>query len=161
MPDPASVRIAPARWPDDLAAVGELFREYVDSLGVDLSFQDVTAEFAGLPGKYAPPGGTVLIARDAAGGAAGCVALRPAGADGACEMKRLYVRPSQRGTALGRRLAEAVIAHARACGYRRMLLDTLGTMRAALGLYVSLGFTPTAPYYDNPLPDTRYLARDL
>jgi GNAT superfamily N-acetyltransferase len=161
MPMPTTISIAPARWPDDVAAVQGLFQEYVESLGVDLSFQDVDAEFAELPGKYAPPGGMILIARDGAGQAVGCVALRPLAQAGACEMKRLYVRPAGRGQNLGRQLAEAIIAHARLSNYKRMLLDTLAPMRAAQALYASLGFRPTAPYYDNPLPGTRYLALDL
>jgi ribosomal protein S18 acetylase RimI-like enzyme len=161
MPASTTISIAAAHWPDDVGAVRGLFQEYVESLGVDLSFQDVDAEFAELPGKYAPPGGMILIARDGAGAAVGWVALRPLPQPGACEMKRLYVRPAGRGQNLGRRLAEVIIAHARAAHYKRMLLDTLAPMRAAQALYTSLGFRPTAPYYDNPLPDTRYLALDL
>jgi putative acetyltransferase len=67
MPQPEPVRIVPALFPDDLAAVRSLFGDYVDSLGVDLSFQDVAAVFSDLPGKYAPPGGAILIARDRTG----------------------------------------------------------------------------------------------
>lgn len=161
MPKPLSIAIASARWPADGGLVRGLFREYIDSLGVDLAFQEVDTELAELPGKYAKPGGEILIARAGNGNALGCVALRPAAADGACEMKRLYVRPAGRGQSLGRRLAEAVIAQARAAGYRRMLLDTLAPMREAQALYASLGFKPIPPYYENPLPGARYMALDL
>lgn len=138
----------------------DLFREYIDSLRTDLTFQDVDRELADLPGKYAPPHGTVLLAWDAER-AVGCIALRPLAADGTCEMKRLYVRPEARGRDLGRQLAVALIAHGRTTGYRRMVLDTLAPMSAAQALYATLGFRPTAPYYDNPLPGTQYLALDL
>lgn len=144
----------------DLDDIRALFREYAEGLGVDLGFQGFEAELAALPGRYAPPEGAMLIARAPDGAALGCVAVRPLGG-GDCEMKRLYVRPQGRGMALGRALAEAIIAAGAAAGHRRMVLDTLATMRPALALYRSLGFRETAPYYDNPLPGAVYLARAL
>lgn len=134
----------------DLKAVQSLLRDYADGLGVDLSFQDVEPEFADPLGFYE----LVLLADG------GCVALRRID-DSTCEMKRLYVRPSTRGSGLGRRLAEAIIAEARARGYRRMLLDTLPTMTAARSLYESLGFRETEPYRYNPVPGTRFLELEL
>jgi putative acetyltransferase len=158
----STIEIAPARLPDDIGIVRELFAEYIDGLGIDLSFQNVTAELAQLPGKYAPPRGVILIARDSSGAALGCVALRPwSQPPGVCEIKRLYVRPAARGRALGRRLAEAAIAWAAHAGYVRVLLDTLASMQTARQLYAALGFRPVAPYYDNPMPGTLYMALEL
>jgi len=153
--------IAPARLPEDIEIVRALFSEYMASLAIDLSFQDAEKELADLPGKYAPPRGGILLARDAAANPLGCVALRPLGRSGECEMKRLYVRPEGRGQDLGRRLALAIIAHAKSANYALIRLDTLASMRAAQALYLSLGFHQTAPYYDNPLAGTLYLALDL
>jgi ribosomal protein S18 acetylase RimI-like enzyme len=127
---------------DERGEIVALLGEYERAIGVSLCFQDFAAEVAGLPGAYAPPGGTLILARQAPGLAlAGCVALRPvpAVAD-ACEMKRLYVRAEARKTGLGRALAEAAIAAGRRLGYRRICLDTLPSMGAAQALYQSLGF---------------------
>jgi len=155
------ISIAPARFPDEAGLVRQLFTEYIDSLGVDLSFQDVDTELADLPGKYTPPHGTILIARDPFGHAVGAVALRPLAPPDTCEIKRLYVRPHARKQNVGRTLAEAIVRSARTMSYGRALLDTLPSMRAAQALYASLGFRPTEAYYRNPVPGTIYLALDL
>jgi ribosomal protein S18 acetylase RimI-like enzyme len=158
--------IRAAAIPNDLAQVRMLFREYADSLGVDLCFQGFDGEVAELPGKYAAPTGRLLLAwkksADVVGWAeaVGCVALR--GIDiGTCEMKRLYVRPQARGEHLGRRLAERVCSEAREAGYSRICLDTLPTMTAAQQLYRTLGFEPIEPYVFNPVPGSLFLGLDL
>lgn len=153
---PIAPTITAATTAADIAAIAALFRAYADGLAVDLAYQDFAAELAGLPGRYAPPHGTLLLARDAAGRALGCVALRPLG-DGRCEMKRLYVAPPARGTGLGAALMRAVIAAARDRGYRAMRLDTLPDMAAARAMYAAAGFRPIPPYYYGTAPGTLFL----
>ena len=72
-------------------------------------------------------------------------------------MKRLWVRPAFRGTGLGRRLVETLMADARTIGYRRIRLDTLPSMTAAQALYLSLGFLDIPPYNDHPIEGTRFM----
>ncbi|MFO1315775.1 MAG: GNAT family N-acetyltransferase [Burkholderiales bacterium] len=142
-----------------------LFREYADWLAVDLCFQGFAEELATLPGGYAPPRGCLLLAGPA-GAAIGCVALRPIvvadAPDGTVgEVKRLYVKPAGRGQGLGERLVRAIVAAARAAGYRELRLDTLAHMADARRLYERLGFVSCPPYYHNPLPGAVYLSRSL
>jgi len=143
------IRVATAAETD---LVRTLLREYADGLGIDLSFQDFDAELEDPLGVNE----LVLLAREEGG----CVTLRRID-DETCEMKRLYVRPTMRQTGLGRALAEAVIAHARARGYDRMLLDTLPSMAEARALYESLGFRETDAYRHNPVEGTSYLELEL
>lgn len=131
-----------------LATVRALFLEYAASLEISLCFQNFEQELAILPGNYSPPAGRLLLALRG-DQAAGCVALRPLG-EGVCEMKRLYVRPAWRHKGAGRSLATAIIAEAAKLGYHFMRLDTLASMKAAISLYVSLGFRSIPAYYANP-----------
>jgi GNAT superfamily N-acetyltransferase len=127
------------------------FREYEQFLGVDLCFQGFAEELATLPGRYAPPQGRLLLAWEGAQ-AAGCMALRSLHEEGACEMKRLFVRPAYRGQGLGRRLVQRIIQEAITVGYTVMRLDTLDTLERAMRFYETLGFQRCTPYYANPLP---------
>ena len=147
----------------ELDELRRIFREYAQSIQVDLCFQDFDRELANLPGDYAPPRGSVLMAT-VNGEVAGCCALRPLDATdypNACEMKRLYVRPAFRGLGLGRDLAERTLDAARQSGYHCALLDTLDEMETARALYQDLGFEEVPPYYHNPLAGAHYLKADL
>ena len=143
----------------DVETARLLFLEYEKSIGISLCFQSFAEEVATLPGAYAPPDGRLLLAF-VGDDAAGCVALRKFG-EGVAEMKRLYVRPAQRGTGLGRKLAEAVLAEARAIGYRALRLDTLATMKEAQVLYVSMGFADIPAYNEHPIEGTRFMEKKL
>jgi GNAT superfamily N-acetyltransferase len=150
--------IAPAGT-DDLPAIRGLMREYAAWLDLDLEYQGFARELADLPGAYAPPDGALVVARIGEE-PVGMVALRRRGAE-RCEMKRLFVRPSARGTGLGRQLAEHIVAVGRTLGYREIVLDTLPVMAGAQKLYLRLGFVDIPPYYASPVPGTRYMGRQL
>jgi putative acetyltransferase len=161
--DTPEIRLVSPDTPELLAATREVFREYAQSLDVDLCFQNFEQELAGLPGDYAAPQGCLLLAFvDSA--LAGCGALRAltdADYANACEMKRLYVRPAFRRFGLGRVIAQALLDEAQRAGYSEVLLDTLDDMEAARGLYATLGFEEIPPYYYNPIPGAHYLKATL
>jgi ribosomal protein S18 acetylase RimI-like enzyme len=161
-PAPEIEILTPAT-PELLQATRAIFREYAQSLDVDLCFQQFDAELAGLPGDYLAPSGALLLAF-IDGELAGCGAMRPlpeADYANACEMKRLYVRRALRRFGIGRMLAQALMDRAAAAGYSVMLLDTLDEMEVARGLYASLGFEAIPPYYFNPIPGAHYLKATL
>lgn len=157
------IRLQSPETPEALEATRQIFRDYAESLAIDLGFQNFEAELADLPGAYAPPQGALLLAW-VGDSLAGCGAFRPlpdADYANACEMKRLYVRPAFRRYGLGRALAQALLDAATQAGYATVLLDTLDDMEAARDLYDSLGFVEIAPYYYNPIPGSHYLKADL
>ena len=142
-----------------LEEVRTLFLQYVQSLKIDLTFQNFQTEFKELPGKYVWPHGSLILAF-VNGKAAGCVALRKLSQD-ICEMKRLYVNDEYRGLGLGIKLINMIIEEALKLNYNYMRLDTLETMKKAQSLYLSLGFYDIEPYVYNPIKGTRFMELKL
>lgn len=153
--------IRQASTSDGIAAFRRLCLEYARSLEytaecASLEHQGIGCELDSLPGRYGPPRGVILLGFDDQAAPVACAALRPL-EDGVCEMKRMFVQPPARGSGLGRRLAEQLIAAARALGYERMRLDTGASMTAAAALYESLGFRDIPAYNRDPTPGTRWM----
>jgi ribosomal protein S18 acetylase RimI-like enzyme len=170
-----------ANSPTDLTAIRSLFTDYASSLGIDLSFQNFTAELDSLPGLYAPPFGAIFLALASDSEVIGCVGLRPlpkkpkpcasreAVQDGVghgtqkkiCEMKRLYCTPPSRGLGVGKALIDEVTKEAMRLGYEEMRLDTLPSMEGARKLYGKYGFEEMEAYYETPLEGTFFLRKKL
>ena len=145
-----------------LNQIRELFREYQQALGEDLCFQSFETELENPLIKYDPVKGAIILAyHDNEVG--GCVALHSLDdkEEYACEMKRLYVRPGFRKLGIGRLLVDKILEVAKEKGYKKMKLDTLKKLEAAIDLYKAYGFTTTQPYYANPLGDVVYMEKDL
>ncbi len=147
---------------EDLEDVRRLFVEYQTEFGFTPCFQGFQDEIDHLPGRYASPLGALLIARNLEGVATGMVALRPTELADTCEMKRLYVTHSARGTRLGQQLLDAIIHAARARNYLHMRLDTIsGKMDRAIAMYRAAGFVDIPAWYADPLPNMICLSKKL
>ncbi|HMO81285.1 MAG TPA: GNAT family N-acetyltransferase [Pyrinomonadaceae bacterium] len=154
------IEIRQAESVEEIESARTLFREYEAWLGLDLCFQGFADELSGLPGKYSPPDGRLLIAYINEE-PAGCIAMRKL-EDGVVEMKRLYLRESALGHGAGLRLIQTLIDEARNEGYKKMRLDTFPPlMKKAVSLYRSHGFQRIEPYYFNPNPETLFLEKEL
>ena len=143
-----------------LDQVKTLIIEYTEWLGRDLSFQNLDKELADIAEKYTAPNGELLVAIDENEVVLGMVAYYQH-SDTRCEMKRLYVRSTGRGRALGDRLIERIMEHAKNSGYTEMVLDTIEPLEAAIHLYKKHGFTKCEPYYHNPMDDVIYMSKEL
>ena len=142
-----------------IAIVRAMFNEYQAELGVDLCFQSFQEELESLPGKYGPPGGTLYLGYldDQVAACGGLRALD----DGACEIKRVYVRPHFRRMGFARAMTLRLIDDGGRLGYTLCRLDTLRRLAAAVALYEGLQFKETQPYNFNPEPDIVYMERSL
>ena len=144
-----------ARFPQDAAAILDVWREFVANSPENLTYQNNEEEFARLPGKYAEPDGRIILA-EIEGQLVGCVALKKVNSE-ICELKRLYVKPHARGAAVGRWLVERAILEARLAGYGDMRLDVMEKSKTARELYKKMGFRPAEPISFNPVPGAHFL----
>jgi ribosomal protein S18 acetylase RimI-like enzyme len=152
-------KIFPVKNDEDFETAKKLLVEYVDSLGFDLSFQNIEQELADLPNHFASPEDCLLLAINE-NQAAGCVALKRLD-NSVCEMERLYVKPKFRRLGIGRELAENIITQARKLGYDVMRLHTILPRDAARNLYFSLGFEDIEPYCYNPMENVAFMELKL
>jgi len=68
---------------------------------------------------------------------------------GDCAIFGMWVDPRRRRAGVGQALVDAVVAHARAAGKRRVILDVVDSNDRASALYARCGFVPTgrtSPY---------------
>lgn len=142
-----------------LAAARALIREHFEAHSESHTRDQIESVIARLPDPYVPPSGGLWIAWQD-GEAAGCVALQPLSHD-VGEVKRMYVRPANRGKGIARALGNLVIDEARRRGYARLRLGTLEAMQPAQNLYSSLGFLPIAPYRNVEFGTTLFYELDL
>ncbi len=149
------VSISQVSAPNEIRDVQELLREYTTwafTLAAESdqapTFQGIEEELAALPGTYAPPTGSLLLAT-LNNQPAGCIALKGHNATTG-ELKRLYVRSTFRGRKIGRQLVDAVIEKARDMGYQRLILDSHISMKSAHAIYEAAGFRKVETPSDFP-----------
>jgi len=151
--------IRPVTFPQDQLPLTTLIREYVDWLGIDLSYQNFEQEMASLDKLFTMPHGAYYFA-EVDGMVAGGVGFRSIDAQTA-EVKRLYVRKQFLGNKLGAALMENLLKDLKILGYDRAVLDAVPPTLQAQKLYKSLGFYEIEPYFDNPVKGTRFYSIDL
>ncbi len=148
-----------ARNEKDFETGRALFREYAQSLSVDLRFQNFSNELESIAEQYnLPSGGLYLAFFD--GLPAGCAGVRKFD-DETAELKRMFVKDEYRGHKIGVKLLQLAIGLAKQLGYSKLRLDTLEDMAKAQQLYRSFGFYEIPAYRFNPLSGTIYMEKEL
>lgn len=144
----------------DFPQVRSLFLEYLQwiiptvepiwGISIPVTPADVAEQDMADIQKFMPPDGRLLLARDD-GDVIGCACARTI-RSGLAEIKRVYVRPSERGSGTGRALMQSILADLRNAGFTSARLETGTFMPAAQNLYRSLGFKDIGPYDESETP---------
>lgn len=149
------IRIKEATSNEAYSIAIKLIKEYVSQLGVDLSFQNFNREIQNIEQQYARPKGIMIIVYNEHEKAIGCFGIRLYEAS-ICELKRMYLKKEYRGMGIGKELLAKSIELGKDLGYKKMRLDTLPSMQAAIGLYKNMGFYEIPAYRFNPIEGTKY-----
>ena len=128
--------------PADDSAIAAIIRDVMTEYGavgegysiVDPEVDGMTAAYSGERAAYF----VALLDAEIVGGAG--VGPLVGGAEGVCELKKMYLRPAARGHGLGRKLLGLCLATASELGYTTCYLETLTHMTEARGLYEQAGF---------------------
>jgi putative acetyltransferase len=148
-------------WSEELEVVRKLFQGYRDWVaghveesarsgpGIAPGLELIDRLTAQLPGVYRPPKGDVILAFKG-GVVVACGAVREI-EPGVGDMKRIYVRADHRGPGFGPILTGAVLEQAKALGFKKVRVDTTGTMEAAIQFYQDMGFKPIGAYWPHPV----------
>jgi GNAT superfamily N-acetyltransferase len=137
-------RTVPADQPPATDLVDAMVAELVPLYGRI----DVPEAPSATAADFSPPrGGFVVLYDDGAPIAGGGIKGL---ADGACEIKRMYVVPERRGQGLARVLLAALEDEARRLGYAIARLDTGPEQPGAQKLYETSGYAPIGNFNNNP-----------
>ena len=130
-----TIGIVPFR-PEHAAAFSALNRAWLEEHALYEPADEV--QLADPEGSIIGAGGAIFVALRH-GTVVGTAAVIPHG-PGEMELAKLTVSADARGAGLGRRLAGACLAFARARGVRRLVLVSSSRLAPALRLYESMGF---------------------
>jgi putative acetyltransferase len=136
-----------------------IFSQYANGLGLDLTFQDFTGELKTIDRQYNKPKGALLLVYHE-NRVIGCAGLRSLDDDTA-ELKRMFVQPAYRGNKIGQQILDRMIQIAKDRNYKAIRLDTLQSMTPALNLYRSYGFYEIPAYRFNPIEGPVFMEKQL
>ena len=128
-----------AATPEDQNDIRALIFSVLDEYSLEPAPKTTDKDLDDITGFYADGMFDVLVRDD--GEIIGTVALKPIG-EGACELRKMYLKQQYRGRGYGKRLLKHAIATAKERGDKRLELETSRVLEEALGLYAAFGFEP-------------------
>jgi GNAT superfamily N-acetyltransferase len=125
-------------------------REYIKEVAANITDSSLQLQHAADVNGYRPPLGAFVLATRV-GETIACGAVRPfAGSDDIAEIKRMWVRPGERGHGLGAAMLAELERISREYGYTRVRLDTNENLTPAIRMYERSAYRPIERFNDTP-----------
>ncbi len=125
----------------DTIRITALVAAVLDELGMGLSPDGIDSDLSDIAGRYVAPGGLFVVLQDERGEIVGTAGLMRIN-DRQCELRKMYFLPEVRSQGWGESLLDFLIDSAGKLGFDEIHLETNNTFRAAIGLYLKVGFEP-------------------
>jgi GNAT superfamily N-acetyltransferase len=122
-------------------------QQLIAALNAELEarYPEEGANFFRLDAEEVSEGRGAFLVAYLAGSPVGCGAVRQL-ESGVAEIKRMYVDPAVRGRRVGRQIVDALEAHARQLGAKRIVLETGPRQPDAIAMYQHAGFAEIPLY---------------
>ena len=128
----------------DAEAVTHLVFSVLKDYGLKPDPETTDADLKDLEASYHGRGGCFDLLRTGSGVLIGTVGIYPLD-KGRCELRKMYLHPSEQGKGLGKMLLKHALNRARALGFTTVVLETASVLREATDLYQKYGFVPYTP----------------
>ena len=123
---------------EDVPAIKDVVFSVLEEYGLKPDPNDTDRDLSDLDKYYFSSGGYFEVC-EIDGQVVGTWGLYPL-ANSSCELRKMYLNPSQRGKGLGKTMLERALVIARKLRFKRVELETASVLKEAISLYQKHGF---------------------
>lgn len=123
----------------DCEAVQKLVFGILHEYGLEPEIEGIDKDLTDIESHYINRGGVFELLENSQGSLFGTVGLYPVDQD-RIELRKMYFLPEIRGMGLGKVTLRRMIETAKEKGYSQIVLETVGVLKEAVGLYKKFGF---------------------
>jgi len=120
-----------------------------DEKGKDMDLNDIESSYFLNNGFFA------IVVHSETNFVVGCFGLFPMN-ENVCELRKMYLLKEQRGKGLGKFILDFAIQKAREMHYKKVVLETISVLTAAIFLYKQYGFKEIKPREINARVDQAF-----
>ena len=142
----------------DSAAIKELVFSVLKEYYLEPDTRGIDADLEAVEDYYFQNGWCFDVLLDSSGKIIGTVGLFRINEE-ICELRKMYLHPSERGKGLGTALLEHALQKATELGFETVTLETASVLKEAISLYTKYGLRPYNPDHMSIRCDQCYIRK--